>query len=91
MPSRQRGSVIRRGKTWAVRYYDDAGARRFQGGFETRSEALDWLEHRLDEVRALRRGDRVRPSERLTVSEICTGSSRCTTSTRRRRGRCARS
>lgn len=30
MPSRQRGSVIRRGKTWAVRYYDDAGARRFQ-------------------------------------------------------------
>lgn len=70
MPSRQRGSVIRRGKTWAVGYYDDEGARRFQGGFETRSEALHWLEHRLDEVRALRRGDRVRPSERPTVSEI---------------------
>lgn len=57
MPARQRGSTVRRGKSWGARYYDETGARRFQGGFETKTEARDWLDSRLGTVEALRRGD----------------------------------
>ena len=53
----QRGSVRKRGGTWSVRFYDDAGARRERGGFETRTDALGFLDRKLDEVTALRRGD----------------------------------
>ena len=58
MPSRQRGSIekLPSGR-WSVRYYDENGARRRQGGFETKTEAGEWLERRLDGVQALRRGD----------------------------------
>jgi hypothetical protein len=41
MPARQRGSTVRRGNAWGARYYDETGARRFQGGFETKTEARD--------------------------------------------------
>ncbi len=57
MPARQRGSTVRRGKLWGARYYDETGARRFQGGFETKTDARDWLDSRLGTVEALRRGD----------------------------------
>jgi integrase len=57
MPARQRGSTVRRGKSWGVRYYDETGARCFQGGFDTKTEARDWLALRLGTVEALRRGD----------------------------------
>jgi integrase len=57
MPARQRGSTVRRGKTWAARYRDVEGAQRLRGGFETKSAAREWLDSRVDGVEALRRGD----------------------------------
>jgi integrase len=57
VPARQRGSTVRRGRSWGARYYDETGARRFQGGFQTKTEARDWLDSRLGTVEALRRGD----------------------------------
>jgi hypothetical protein len=57
MPSVQRGTIIRRGKTWTARYYDANGVRRSPGGFATRREAADFLDGILDEVEGLRRGD----------------------------------
>jgi integrase len=74
MPSTQRGSVVKlRGGSWSVRYYDDTGARKRQGGFTTKSEAGEWLRNRLDNVTALRRGD-VAATRRLqmpTFDELC--------------------
>lgn len=57
MPSVQRGSVVKRGKRWGARFYDENGARRFQGGFETKTVARDWLDNKVKEVTLLRRGD----------------------------------
>jgi hypothetical protein len=57
MPARQRGSTVRRGKAWGVRYYDETGARCFRSGFETKTEAREWLDSHLGMVEALRRGD----------------------------------
>ena len=70
MPARQRGRIekLPSGR-WSVRFYDDAGTRRRQGGFDTKSEAGAWLDRKLDEVEALRRGDRPSPSEIPTVAE----------------------
>jgi integrase len=59
MPSVQRGSVVKRGKRWAARWYDENGQPRFQGGFATKSEARQWLDGKVDEIAALRRGDPV--------------------------------
>ena len=56
MPARQRGSVVRKGTGWAARWYDHEGARRFQGGFASKSDARDWIDSKVDEVSALRRG-----------------------------------
>lgn len=70
MPSVQRGTVTRRGKRWLVRWYDEAGARKARGGFETRSAALDWLTGTLNDVNALRRGERVAVGDLPTVSEL---------------------
>ena len=70
MPASQRGSVIKRGNRWAARYYDEAGERRFRGGFSTRSEARTWVESRVDEVEALRRGEKPKPSEIPTVEVL---------------------
>ncbi len=57
MPSVQRGSVTKRGKTWAARWRDENGAEQFRGGFATKSAAREWLDNQVDEVAALRRGD----------------------------------
>jgi integrase len=74
MPSTQRGSLHKSpASTWGARYYDEAGARRRQGGFATKSEAGEWLGRKLDEVAALRRGD-VAATRRLTMptfDELC--------------------
>jgi hypothetical protein len=57
VPSVQRGQVVKRGKRWGARFYDEAGARRFQGAFETKTAARDWLDNRVNEVASVRRGD----------------------------------
>lgn len=57
MPARQRGQTVKRGSTWGARWYDEANARCFRGGFETKSQAREWLDRKVDEVAALRRGD----------------------------------
>jgi hypothetical protein len=72
MPARQRGSTVRRGKSWGARYYDETGARRFQGGFDTKTDARDWLDSRLGTVEALRSGDvaALRRQDMPTLSEL---------------------
>jgi integrase len=57
MPARQRGSTVRRGKTWAARWRDEHDDARFRGGFTTKTEARTWLDRKVDEVEALRDGD----------------------------------
>jgi integrase len=71
MPSVQRGQTVKRGKRWGARWYDENGKRQFQGGFETRSAARSFVDDKVEEVAALRRGD---PSalarrEAVTVTE----------------------
>jgi len=73
MPSVQRGQVFKLAGSWGGRFYDEAGARRRQSGFATKSEAGEWLGRKLDEVAALRRGD-VAVTRRLqmpTFDELC--------------------
>jgi integrase len=70
MPARQRGQVVKRGSTWAVRFYDESGIRRSRGGFTTKSEARAWVDRKVDEVEALRSGEQVAPTEIPTVSEL---------------------
>lgn len=70
MPSVQRGSTVKRGNRWGARWYDEAGERRFQGGFETRSAAREFVDGKVEEVAALRRGDLPKPTEIPTVSEL---------------------
>jgi hypothetical protein len=73
MPSRQRGRIekLPSGR-WSVRFYDESGARVRQGGFETKSEAGEWLERKLDEVAAFRRGDgsAVARAEEITFAQL---------------------
>src|SRR5581483_5477947 len=52
---------------------DDTGARKFQGGFATKSEARDWVDDRVEEVAALRRGDLPKPGTLPTVEELIDG------------------
>ena len=71
MPSIQRGSVKRRGKTWRARYYDENGQDCGRGGFRTKEDAWAWLAPRIDEVSALRRGDVIPTRDRpQTVDEL---------------------
>jgi hypothetical protein len=65
MPSVQRGQLYRRNGSWGFRYYEADGIRRRRGGFQTRKEALQVLDHVLDGVRLgpLARRD-------LTVQEL---------------------
>src|SRR5262249_2898092 len=72
MPSLQRGSVKRRGKTWRARWYDEAGREHSRGGFETKAEAWAFLEPKVDEVSAVRRGDlpTLRRRQMPTLSEL---------------------
>jgi hypothetical protein len=71
MPSLQRGRIekLPSGR-WSVRWYDQAGVRQRQGGFQTKSEAGEWLDHKLREVSALRRGDRPTQVDIPTVTEL---------------------
>jgi hypothetical protein len=57
MPSVQRGAVLKRGSGWAARWYDENGTRQFKGGFGTKSEARSFVDSKVEEVVALRRGD----------------------------------
>ncbi len=57
MPSVQRGQVRKVGRGYAARFYDEDGTRRQQGGFQTRSAAVAFLNVKVGEVAALRRGD----------------------------------
>lgn len=70
MPSKQRGSVVKRGSRWGARWYDEIGVRRFQGGFATKSEAREWVDNKVDDVEKVRRGDCPRLSEIPTVDEL---------------------
>jgi integrase len=58
MPAEQRGTLdrSRRGR-WRARWRDENGVRRSRAGFATKTEAGAWLDRKLDEVAALRRGD----------------------------------
>jgi hypothetical protein len=55
MPSVQRGSVVKKGKSWAVRYYDEEGVRRFRGAFPTKTAARECADRKADGIEALRR------------------------------------
>lgn len=70
MPARQRGQAVKRGSTWGTRYYDEENVRRFRGGFQTKSEAHEWLRRKVDEVEKVRNGEISRSSEVPTVSEL---------------------
>ena len=70
MPARQRGSTVRRGKSWAARYRDAEGIQRLRGGFETKTAAREWLDRKIDGVDALRTGERLSPSAIPTVTEL---------------------
>ena len=68
----QSGSVVKRGNRGRP-----AGTtrrqRRFQGGFETKSAAREWVDRKVDEIAALRRGDLPRASDIPTVAELVDG------------------
>lgn len=62
MPSIQQGQVFKRGRLWHARWYDENGQRRQRGGFDTKTEAREWVDSKVDEVAALRRGDALLPA-----------------------------
>jgi integrase len=72
MPSVQRGTVTKRGKWWCARWRDENDRERFQGCFDTKSAAREWLDSKVDEVAALRRGDlkTIRRREMPTLGEL---------------------
>jgi integrase len=72
VPSVQRGTVVKRGETWQARWYDEAGQRRSQGGFATKTAAREWVDDKVDEIAALRRGDvaALRRRQMLTLGEL---------------------
>lgn len=61
MPSVQRGSVVRLASGYGVRYYNESGKRQRASGFgvgrEGKAAAVAFLNARVAEVEALRRGD----------------------------------
>jgi hypothetical protein len=69
MPAKQRGSVVKRGKLWQARWRDENGEQRGEGGFPSRTAARDWLDDRIDEVSALRRGDLLPTRDRPATIE----------------------
>jgi integrase len=72
MPARQRGSTVRRGRTWAARWRDENDEARFRGGFNTKTEARAWLDCKMPEVEALRDGDlaALRRQDMPTLQEL---------------------
>jgi integrase len=73
VPSVQRGSVVKRGNRWGARWYDESGGRKFQGGFDTRSAARGFVDRKVEEVVALRRGDLPKPADIPTVTALVDG------------------
>jgi integrase len=73
VPARQRGSVVKRGKSWQARWYDEDGQRHARGGFETKTAAGEWLDSKVKEVLALRRGDLPTPDRIPTVNDLVQG------------------
>ena len=74
MPKQQSGSIVKRShRNYGVRFYDESGARRYQGGFETMSAAQSWSRLTVEGVAALRRGDptAIRRKAMLTFDELC--------------------
>ena len=74
MPSVQRGSVVKLAGGYGVRFYDEHGVRRRQGGFgpgrEGKRAALAWLDEKVGAVDAIRRGITPRVSERPAIAEL---------------------
>jgi integrase len=72
MPSVQRGTLDKRGHSWQARYHDENGVRRSRSGFATKREAGEWLDRKLEEAEALRRGDvsALRRRSTPTLSEL---------------------
>jgi integrase len=73
MPSVQRGQAYKApAGTWATRYYDADGTRRSKGGFPTKSVAREWVESKVVEVEALRRGDAIALArvEEITFADL---------------------
>jgi integrase len=75
MPAEQTGSVIQRGKGWAVRYRDHENQPRRKGGFASKREARKWLDGQLDTVEKNRariaRGESIEePVAMLTVRQL---------------------
>jgi integrase len=70
MPARQRGSVEKLAKCWSVRFVNENGVRRRQGGFATKTQARNWLDSKINEIEALRRGEGHAPARQdISVSE----------------------
>lgn len=72
--SSQRGSVVKLARGYGVRYYDATGKRQRASGFgpgrEGKAAAVAFLNAKLAEVEATKRGDRPRATEIPTVNEI---------------------
>jgi integrase len=75
MPSAQRGTLVKRGDRWSVRWRDESGKprrRTFGAGREGKGEAQAFLERTLREVEARRNGDpvAVRRHDLPTLAEL---------------------
>ena len=74
MPSVQRGSIVRLESGYGVRYYDENGHRRRASGFgagrDGKAAAVAFLNAKVAEVEAIRRGVIPRTTERPTVAEL---------------------
>lgn len=72
LPSVQRGQVVKRGpRSYQARWYDENGKQHGRGGFETKTAARKWLDGKIDEITALRRGDAIPISHRpATVNAL---------------------
>jgi integrase len=73
MPAEQTGSVFKRNGRWTVRYRDEHHRQRFASSSEwSKADAQKWLAAKIEEVAALRRGDRlpIAPRDVPTVGEV---------------------
>ena len=73
MPSVQRGSVVKKNGGWQARWYDETDTRQSKAGFATKTAGREWLDDKVKEVAALRRGDPtiVRRQTIPTYNELC--------------------
>src|SRR5207253_1990352 len=71
MPAKQRGEVKKLARGWGVRFRDENQERRSASGFATKTAAREWLDAKVAEVEALRRGDTIhRLDKPATVNEL---------------------